>query len=147
MTKPADSFSVLQAAALLGIAGDVERLLDEDQVLDARVVGGAQSIPLGLAERLGDARRARRAGARRRLGRSAACGWRAGGHAVAAAAAVIAVPPNLLPLIRFDPPLPARRMQAEQWLAQGALIKVQAAYRSRSGAPRAERDGFAEHAP
>ena len=47
---------------------------------------------------------------------------------VTARGAVLAVPPNLLPAIRFDPPLPARRMQADQWLAQGALIKVQAAY-------------------
>ena len=53
---------------------------------------------------------------------------RAGGGAIAARAAVLAVPPNLLGGIRFDPPLPGRRMQAGQWLSQGALIKVQAAY-------------------
>ena len=30
--------------------------------------------------------------------------------------------------IRFDPPLPAWRMRAEQETSQGSLIKVQAAY-------------------
>ena len=54
MTKPAHSFSLLQAAWLLSSAGEVRNLLDADLVLDARVVGGAQRIALGLAERLGD---------------------------------------------------------------------------------------------
>ncbi len=127
MTKPADSFSLLQAAALLGSAGPVEHLLDEDQVLDARVVGGAQRIPLGLAERLGDAVVL---GAPVRDLKWGADGVvvRAGALEVHARGAVLAVPLNLLGLIRFVPALPPERMQAIQWLSQGALIKVQAAY-------------------
>jgi putrescine oxidase len=128
MTKPADAFSLLQTAWLLSSAGAVEHLLDEDEVLDARIVGGAQQIAERLAERLAG---------RVRLGvpvRDIA--WddddgvrvRAGGAEIGARAAVLALPPNLLPSIRFDPPLPGRRMQTDQWLAQGALIKVQAAY-------------------
>ena len=128
MTKPADAFSLLQTAWLLSSAGAVEHLLDEDEVLDARIVGGAQQITERLAERLAG---------RVRLGvpvRDIA--WddddgvrvRAGGAEIGARAAVLALPPNLLPSIRFDPPLPGRRMQTDQWLAQGALIKVQAAY-------------------
>ena len=67
MTKPAHSFSLLQAAWLLSSAGEVRNLLDADLVLDARVLGGAQRIAHGLAERLGRPRPPRRAGPRRRL--------------------------------------------------------------------------------
>ncbi len=127
MTKPADSFSLLQTLWLLSSAGAVEHLLDENEVLDARIVGGAQQIPLRLAERLGE---------RVLLGAPVRdVAWSeqevrvtAGDVEITAAAAVLAVPPNLLPAIRFDPPLPGRRMQVDQWLSQGALIKVQAAY-------------------
>jgi len=127
MCKPADSFSLLQAAALLASAGDVGHLLDEDQVLDARVVGGAQRIPLGLAERLGDAI-VLGAPVRDLEWGERGVRVRAGELEATARGAVLAVPPNLLGLIRFSPPLPAERMQAVQWLSQGALIKVQAAY-------------------
>ena len=127
MTKPADTFSLLQAAWLLSSAGAVEHLLDEDEVLDARVVGGAQEIAVRLAERLGD--RVLLGAPVRDLAWSAdAVRIGAGAVELTARAAVLAVPPNLLPAIRFDPPLPGRRMQADQWLSQGALIKVQAAY-------------------
>jgi putrescine oxidase len=125
--KPADSFSLLLTSALLASAGDVEHLLDEDLVLDARVVGGAQRIALGLAERLGDAV-VLEAPVRDLEWGERGVRVRAGGLEVAARGAVLAVPPNLLGLIRFSPPLPAARMQAVQWLSQGALIKVQAAY-------------------
>jgi putrescine oxidase len=125
--KPADSFSLLLAGALLASAGDVEHLLDEDLVLDARVVGGAQRIPLGLAERLGDAV-VLGAPVRELEWGDRGVRVRAGGLDVAARGAVLAVPPNLLGLIDFSPALPPWRVQAVQWLAQGALIKVQAAY-------------------
>ena len=127
MTKPADSFSLLQIAWLLASAGTVEALLDENEVLDARVVGGAQEIAVRLAQRLGD-RVLLSAPARDVAWSEREVRVRAGEVAITARAAVLAVPPNLLPAIRFDPPLPGRRMQADQWLSQGALIKVQAAY-------------------
>ncbi len=127
MTKPADSFSLLQIAWLLSSAGAVEALLDENEVLDARVVGGAQEIAVRLAQRLGD-RVLLDAPVRDVAWGVREVRVRAGDVGIAARAAVLAVPPNLLPAIRFDPPLPGRRMQADQWLSQGALIKVQAAY-------------------
>ena len=127
MTKPSQSFSLLQAAWLLSSAGEVRNLLDADLVLDARVVGGAQRIALGLAERLGD---------RVRLGAPVRdVAWTDGGvdvHVpggeISAARLIVAIPPNLMGTIRFDPPLPAWRMRAEQETSQGSLIKVQAAY-------------------
>ncbi|MET0771212.1 MAG: FAD-dependent oxidoreductase, partial [Solirubrobacteraceae bacterium] len=127
MTKPSQSFSLLQAAWLLSSAGEVRNLLDADLVLDARVVGGAQRIALGLAEGLGD---------RVRLGAPVRdVAWTEGGvdvHVpggeISAARLIVAIPPNLTGTIRFDPPLPAWRMRAEQETSQGSLIKVQAAY-------------------
>jgi putrescine oxidase len=127
MTKPPQSFSLLQAAWLLSSAGEVRNLLDADLVLDARVVGGAQRIPLGLAAWLGD---------RVRLGSPVRdVAWSADGVSVAVAGGtiaaqrlIVAIPPNLMGMIRFDPALPAWRMRAEQEVSQGSLIKVQAAY-------------------
>ena len=127
MTKPSHTFSLLQAAWLLSSAGEVRNLLDADLVLDARVVGGAQRIALGLAERLGD---------RVRLGAPVRdVAWTSGGvdvHVpggeISAERLIVAIPPNLMGTIRFDPPLPAWRMRAEQETSQGSLIKVQAAY-------------------
>jgi putrescine oxidase len=127
MTKPAHSFSVLQAAWLLSSAGGIDNLFDTDLVLDARVVGGAQRIPQALADRLGG---------RVHLGAPVtSCRWsaehvvvEAAGVTVSARAAVIAVPPNLVPAIRFEPPLPGWRQQLDQWFSQGSIIKVQAAY-------------------
>src|SRR5215207_11740767 len=126
MTKPAHTFSLLQAAWLLSSAGDVRNLLDADLVLDARVVGGAQRIALELAARLGD---------RVRLGAPVRdVAWTAGGvdirvpgAEISAERLLITVPPNLMGTIRFDPPLPGWRMRAEQETSQGSLIKVQAA--------------------
>lgn len=132
MTKPAHTFSLLQAVWLLASAdGDVVNLLDPDLVLDARVVGGLQRVPLGLAERLGE---------RVRLGVPVRdCRWdedgvvlrtggAGGGLEVAARFAVLALPANLMAAVAFDPPLPAWRMRADQDCSQGSLIKVQAAY-------------------
>jgi len=127
MTKPAHTFSLLQAAWLLSSAGDVRNLLDADLVLDARVAGGAQRIALGLAGRLGD---------RVRLGAPVRdVAWTAGGvdirvpgAEISAERLLVTVPPNLMGTIRFDPPLPGWRMRAEQETSQGSLIKVQAAY-------------------
>jgi putrescine oxidase len=127
MTKPSHSFSLLQAAWLLSSAGEVRNLLDADLVLDARVVGGAQRIALGLAARLGD---------RVRIGAPVRdVAWTEGGvdvHVpggeISARRLIVAIPPNLMGTIRFDPPLPAWRMRAEQETSQGSLIKVQAAY-------------------
>ena len=95
MTKPSHSFSLLQAAWLLSSAGEVRNLLDPDLVLDARVVGGAQRIALGLAERLGD---------RVRLGAPVRdVAWTGGGvdvHVpggeISARRLIVAIPPNLM---------------------------------------------------
>ena len=54
LTKPAYAFSALQALLMAASAGSFSHLVDADYILDKRVVGGLQQVPLLLAERLGD---------------------------------------------------------------------------------------------
>src|SRR5699024_11239907 len=53
LTKPAHTFSALQAILMAASAGSFSNLVDEDFILDKRVVGGMQSVSLKLAEYLG----------------------------------------------------------------------------------------------
>ena len=127
MTKPADTFSLLSALATIAGAGSVDNLFEPDLCLNSRIVGGSQVIPLRLAERLGD---------RVLLGSPVrALGWSDGGvslqagtHEVTARAAIVAVPPNVVGAIRFEPSLPAWRMRVHAAMTQGDVIKVLAVY-------------------
>jgi len=127
MTKPAQSFSLLAGLWVIAGAGSVDNLFEPDLCLAYRVVGGSQLIALRLAEGLGD---------RVRLGSPVRdLRWSDGSVTVAAGdtelearAAVLAVPPNLVGGIRFDPPLPPWRYRLEQHLSQGAVIKALAVY-------------------
>lgn len=127
LTKPAHAFSLLQGLWAIAGAGGTYELFAPEQCLAFRVVGGSQLIPLRLAERLGD--RVLLGSPVRRIR------WTAGGvdvlsdrARVRADAAIVAVPPNLVPAIAFDPPLPWWRLQLEQALSQGAVRKVLAVY-------------------
>ena len=52
----------------------------------------------------------------------------AGSLSVTCSAAIVAVPPNVAGLIRFEPSLPAWRMRLHQAMTQGDVIKVLAVY-------------------
>jgi putrescine oxidase len=127
MTKPAQSFSLLAGLWVIAGAGSVDNLFEPDLCLAYRVVGGSQLIALRLAEGLGD---------RVRLGAPVRdCRWtdgrvtvEAGATSVEARAAILAVPPNLVSGIRFEPTLPPWRYRLEQHLSQGAVIKCLAVY-------------------
>ena len=127
LTKPTYAFSVLQALLMAASAGGFDHLVDADFILDRRVVGGLQQVPLLLAQRLGD---------RVCLGQPARrIEWGDGGVVVTtddltvrARRAVVAVPPNLYGRIEYDPPLPAARQQAHQHISLGLVIKVHAVY-------------------
>jgi putrescine oxidase len=54
LTKPTHAFSLLQSLLMAASAGSYSNLVDADFILDKRVVGGLQQVPLLLAERLGD---------------------------------------------------------------------------------------------
>ena len=127
LTKPAHAFSTLQAVLMAASAGSFSNLVDEDFILDKRVVGGMQSLSIAMAEQLGDdvhlsspVRTVR---------------WDADGATVVsdrvtvrARHVVMAVPPNLYTRVSFEPPLPRRQHQLHQHLSLGLVIKVHAVY-------------------
>jgi putrescine oxidase len=127
MTKPADVFSVLSALGTVAGAGSVANLFEPDLCLHSRVVGGSQLIPLRLAERLGD-RVILDAPVRTLRHSDEGIEVEAGLLSVMARAAIVAVPPNVAGLIRFEPSLPAWRMRLHQAMTQGDVIKVLAVY-------------------
>jgi putrescine oxidase len=127
LTKPAHSFSALQAVHMAASAGSFSNLVDSEFILDRRVVGGLQSVPLRLAERLGDAVRT-------------SCDvetvrWTddgvtvtSGDLTVAARHLVLAIPPTAVDRVRFDPPLPSIQRETRQHHSFGQVIKVHATY-------------------
>ena len=127
LTKPAHAFSALQAVLMAASAGSFSNLVDADFILDKRVIGGLQQVPLLLADRLGDD--VFLSQPVRRLEYSAD-GVRAvaDGMTVSARHAIVAVPPNLYSRIDFQPPLPRRQQQMHQHLSLGFVIKVHAVY-------------------
>lgn len=136
LTKPAHAFSALQALLMAASAGSFSNLVDADFILDRRVVGGLQQVPIRLAERLGGAvrlgqpvRTVRWSGAE---GRSDAAASRVvavtDAFEVHARHVVLAVPPILIDRISFEPPLPRRQQQLHQHLSMGFVIKVHAVY-------------------
>jgi putrescine oxidase len=127
LTKPAHSFSALQAVHMAASAGSFSHLVDSEFILDKRVVGGLQRVPLTLAERLGDAVRLGHDVERVR--------WSddgvevvAGDVTLSARHLVMAVPPTAVSRIRFDPPLPSSRREADQHQSFGQVIKVHVTY-------------------
>ncbi|MEU3555855.1 flavin monoamine oxidase family protein [Streptomyces fragilis] len=127
LTKPAHSFSALQAILMAASAGSFSHLVDENFILDRRVVGGMQSVSETMAAALGDdvhlstpVRTVR---------------WDEAGVTVVsdrvtvrARKVVMAVPPNLYTRVSYEPPLPRRQHQLHQHLSLGLVIKVHAVY-------------------
>ena len=129
MTKPADTFSLLGALATIAGAGSVDEPVRARPLpqLPCRRWLAADSASARRAARR--PRRPRRSGARRCAGRDDGVELEAGADRVTAArAAIVAVPPNVAGLIRFEPALPAWRMRLHQALTQGDVIKVLAVY-------------------
>lgn len=143
LTKPSHAFSTLQAVLMAASAGSFSHLVDEDFILDQRVVGGMQSVSEALAERIGsenillghpvrvlrwqeddpeypvlvEAEEFSEAGV--------ATG---AGVMVRAKHVVVAVPPNLYSRISYVPALDRRQMQMHQHQSLGLVIKVHAVY-------------------
>ena len=133
LTKPAHAFSALQALLMAASAGSFSNLVDADFILDRRVVGGLQLVPIRLAERLGDVVEVNQPVRTLRWSTDAATG---GSTVVAvtdelevhAREAILAVPPVLYSRISYEPPLPRRQHQLHQHLSMGFVIKVHAVY-------------------
>ncbi|HEU0180721.1 MAG TPA: NAD(P)/FAD-dependent oxidoreductase, partial [Agromyces mariniharenae] len=131
LTKPAHAFSALQALLMAASAGSFSNLVDADFILDRRVVGGLQQVPLLLAERLGGAVRLGQAVRTLRWHPDAP---ERGVVAVTdqlevhAQHVILAIPPILISRISYEPPLPRRQQQLHQHLSMGFVIKVHAVY-------------------
>ncbi|WP_107764376.1 flavin monoamine oxidase family protein [Nocardioides terrigena] len=127
LTKPTHAFSVLTAVLMAASAGGFSNLVDADFILDRRVVGGLQEVPLRLAEGLGDAVRVSTP--------VTAIGWDDDGVTVTAPdltvtarRALLAVPPTLVGRIAFTPALPAGHQQMRQHQSFGLVIKLHITY-------------------
>ncbi|MEO6470533.1 MAG: NAD(P)/FAD-dependent oxidoreductase [Aeromicrobium sp.] len=127
LTKPAHTFSVLQALMMASSAGGFTRLVEADFILDRRVIGGLQQVPLRLAERLGDDVKVSQPVRRLEWSDSGVVA-KTDDLTVTARYAIAAIPPVLHGRIDYQPPLPRAQHQMHQHLSFGLVIKVHAVY-------------------
>ena len=127
LTKPTHTFSLLQSLLMAASAGSYSHLVDADFILDKRVVGGLQQVPILLAERLGDDVLLDQP--------VRTLEWNDNGVTavtdsltVSARYAVLAFAPVLYNRISFVPPLPRLQHQMHQHISMGFVIKVHAVY-------------------
>ncbi|MDR6168818.1 putrescine oxidase [Microbacterium arborescens] len=127
LTKPTHTFSLLQSLLMAASAGSYSHLVDADFILDKRVVGGLQQVPLRLAERLGED--VLLAQPVRSIEYSdAGAVVRTDDVTVRARHVVLALAPVLYNRISFSPPLPRLKHQMHQHFSMGFVIKVHAVY-------------------
>ncbi|THJ66521.1 FAD-dependent oxidoreductase [Arthrobacter echini] len=134
LTKPAHAFSALQAVLMAATAGSFSNLVDEDFILDKRVVGGMQSVSERMAADLGED--VILSSPVRTLRWNGPDGGDGGDGVIVvsdtttvrARYAIVAVPPNLYSRISYVPPLPRRQHQMHQHQSLGLVIKVHAVY-------------------
>ncbi len=127
LTKPPHAFSALQALLMAASAGSFTHLVDADFILDQRVVGGLQQVPLLLAERLGDDVFLNQPVRTLEWGQDGVTAV-ADGMTVRARHVIVALAPVLYNRISFVPPLPRLQHQMHQHLSMGFVIKVHAVY-------------------
>jgi monoamine oxidase len=137
-----EELSMLHAAFYVASAGSFDALIDtEGGAQQDRLDGGAQLLPLGLAESLGE--RVRLGAPVRRIEqRDGAVRVEAGDLEVEAERAIVAVPPAIAAGIELAPPLSEQRRRLGDELRPGALTKCMALY----GAPFWRGDGLSGEA-
>jgi monoamine oxidase len=122
-----EELSMLHVLFYVASAGSFDKLIDTDGgAQQDRLDGGAQLLPLGLAESLGD--RVQLAAPVRRIEQgSGAVRVFTDGVEVEAERVIVAAPPALAARIELDP-LPPGRPQLAERLRPGALTKCMARY-------------------
>jgi putrescine oxidase len=131
LTKPTHSFSLLQSLLMAASAGSYSHLVDADFILDKRVIGGLQQVPILLAERLGeDVFLNEPVRTLEWDATGSGSGVTAVGEntTVRARFAILALAPNLYSRISYVPALPRLQHQMHQHLSMGFVIKVHAVY-------------------
>lgn len=127
LTKPAHTFSALQALLMSASAGSFSNLVDEDFILDRRIIGTMQGVSIAVAERLGDDVYLNNPVLKLDWSDSGVTAHGAD-VSVNAKKVIIAVPPNLYSRISYSPPLPRRQHVTHQHQSMGLVIKVHAVY-------------------
>jgi monoamine oxidase len=123
-----EELSMLHVLFYVSSAGSFDALIDtEGGAQQDRPDGGAQRLPIGLAESLGE-RVKLGAPVRRIVQREDAVTVFADGVEVAARRALIALPPAIAGRIELDPALPERRRRLSEALRPGRLTKCMALY-------------------
>lgn len=136
LTKPAHSFSALQAVLMAASAGSFSNLVDDGFILDRRIVGGMQSVSEAMAAELGEdvvflnnpVRTIRWSDPAQTGSTDAGVTVWSDRLTVRARHAIVAVPPNLYSRISFEPALPRLQQQMHQHQSMGLVIKVHAVY-------------------
>jgi putrescine oxidase len=128
LTKPTHAFSLLQSLLMAASAGSYSNLVDADFILDKRVVGGLQQVPLLLAERLGDDVLLGHAVRTIEWSDEGVTVHADGELRVRARHVILALAPVLYNRISFVPALPRLQHQMHQHISMGFVIKVHAVY-------------------
>ncbi|MET0978940.1 MAG: NAD(P)/FAD-dependent oxidoreductase [Paeniglutamicibacter terrestris] len=127
LTKPAHTFSALQALLMSSSAGSFSNLVDEDFILDRRMVGTMQGVSIAVAQRLGDDVFLNNPVLKLDWSEDGVTAYGTD-VTVNAKKVIIAVPPNLYSRISYNPPLPRRQHVTHQHQSMGLVIKVHAVY-------------------
>ncbi len=128
LTKPAHAFSTLSAVLMAASAGSFSHLVDADFILDRRVVGGLQQVPLRLAAQLGDRVVTGHPVTGVSYDAEGATVRTSSGDEYRCRKVILAVPPTLVPRIAFTPNLPPAHMQARQHQSFGLVLKLHVTY-------------------
>lgn len=141
---PLDAVSLLHALFYARSNGGFRVMLG----LDGRLapteyfVGGAQQLPLGLAEELGRERVRLGSPVQRITQGSSGVQVEGEDFRVSGRRAIVAIPPAVLRSLRFDPPLPGRRASLLQRMPMGSGYKIHTLYER----PFWRRDGWSGQA-
>jgi putrescine oxidase len=128
LTKPAHTFSALQAVLMASSAGSFDNLVDEDFILDRRIVGSMQGVSKAMAERLGEDIVFLNNPVLKLEWSEDAVVAHGSSITVSAKKVVLAVPPNLYSRISYVPALPRKQQITHQHQSMGLVIKVHAVY-------------------
>ena len=137
LTKPAHTFSALQALLMSSSAGSFTNLVDEDFILDRRIVGTMQGVSIAVAEILGQDVFLNNPVLKLDWSEEGVTAYGTD-VTVNAKKVIVAVPPNLYSRISYNPPLPRRQHVTHQHQSMGLVLKVHAVY----GTPFWREDGL-----
>ena len=128
LTKPAHTFSALQAVLMASSAGSFDNLVDEDFILDRRMKTSMQGVSIAVAERLPEDTLFLENPVLKLEWSEDGVVAHGADVTVKAKKAVLAVPPNLYNRISYFPPLPRWQHVTHQHQSMGLVIKVHAVY-------------------